>query len=206
MQSYMLYFIFKGTNKFLNIVEYWIYSFVTLIILRGNKVCFKRYRTQGYPIVIVSHGGLFQIGDKFTMNNSVRSNPIGAATKNIFFVGKSAKLKIGNNVGISQSAIVCHESIIIGDFVKIGGGVKIYDTDFHSLDPEIRKTSSDLMDKKTMPVIIEDNAFIGAFSLVLKGVTIGKNSIIGAGSIVTKSVPSNEIWAGNPAKFIRKIY
>ena len=47
--------------------------------------------------------------------------------------------------------------------------------------------------------------FIGANSIILKGVTIGERSIIGAGSVVTKNIPDDEIWAGNPAKFIRKI-
>lgn len=41
-------------------------------------------------------------------------------------------------------------------------------------------------------------------TLVVKPVTIGKNSIVGAGSIVTKDIPDNEVWAGNPARFIRK--
>ena len=59
--------------------------------------------------------------------------------------------------------------------------------------------------KVKSPVIIEDNVFIGARSIILKGVTIGRNSIVGAGSVVTKSIPSNQIWGGNPAKFIRNI-
>jgi acetyltransferase-like isoleucine patch superfamily enzyme len=54
-----------------------------------------------------------------------------------------------------------------------------------------------------LKVIIEDNVFIGAHSTILKGVTIGKNSVIGACSVVTKNIPPNEIWAGNPAKFIK---
>jgi acetyltransferase-like isoleucine patch superfamily enzyme len=37
----------------------------------------------------------------------------------------------------------------------------------------------------------------------LGGITIGQNSLIGAGSVVTKNIPSNQIWAGNPAKFIK---
>ena len=48
-------------------------------------------------------------------------------------------------------------------------------------------------------------AFIGAHSIVLKGVTIGKHSVIGAGSVVTKNIPDNEVWAGNPARFIRRL-
>ena len=53
--------------------------------------------------------------------------------------------------------------------------------------------------------MIKDHAFIGAHSLILKGVTIGKYSVVGAGSVVTKSIPDGEIWAGNPAHFIRKL-
>ena len=51
---------------------------------------------------------------------------------------------------------------------------------------------------------INNDVFIGANSIILKGVEIGKCSVIGAGSIVTKCIPENEIWAGNPAMFIKK--
>ena len=50
---------------------------------------------------------------------------------------------------------------------------------------------------------IGNNCFIGCHSIILPGVTIGNNSIIGAGSVVTKNVPDGEVWAGNPAKFIK---
>ena len=87
----------------------------------------------------------------------------------------------------------------------MGGGNSIYTTDFHSLDPTIRASNEDMKHRKCAPVVIEDNVFVGAKCIILKGVTIGENSIVGAGSVVTKSVPPNQIWAGNPAKFIRKI-
>jgi len=52
-------------------------------------------------------------------------------------------------------------------------------------------------------VILEDNVWVGANAIILKGVRIGKNSVIGAGSVVTKDVPSNVVVAGNPAKIVR---
>lgn len=52
-------------------------------------------------------------------------------------------------------------------------------------------------------ITVKDGVFIGCKSIILPGVTIGKNSIIGAGSVVTKDVGDNEVWAGNPAKFIK---
>jgi len=55
----------------------------------------------------------------------------------------------------------------------------------------------------TAPIIIRDYVFIGGSSIILKGVTIGKNSIVAAGSMVTKSIPDNEIWGGNPAKYLK---
>ena len=54
-------------------------------------------------------------------------------------------------------------------------------------------------------VVIEDNVFIGAGSIILPNITIGKNSVIGAGSVVAKDVPPNVVVAGNPAKIITEI-
>ena len=59
--------------------------------------------------------------------------------------------------------------------------------------------------RKNPHVVIGDFVWIGAFSLVLPGVSIGKCCIIGAGSVVTKSVLSYTIAAGNPAKPIRMV-
>jgi acetyltransferase-like isoleucine patch superfamily enzyme len=140
------------------------------------------------------------------MNNGLKGNPIGRPQPCLFFVDKEAELIIGKNVGISSTALVAHKSITIGDNVMIGGGVCIYDTDFHSINPSIR--SNPLLDRKfenKKPIKICDNVFIGAHSTILKGVTIGENSVIGACSVVTKSIPPNEIWAGNPARFINKL-
>jgi acetyltransferase-like isoleucine patch superfamily enzyme len=169
-------------------------------------VQFKKFDTNGVPYVMVARGGICIIGDKFKMNNGLHGNPIGRPQSCVFFVDKGATLQIGNNVGISATAIVAHYSITIGDNVKIGGGVCIYDTDFHSLDSKARANPKlDIALRSKAPVVIGDNVFIGAHSTILKGVTLGDNAVIGACSVVTKNVPANEIWAGNPAKLIRAI-
>ena len=54
-------------------------------------------------------------------------------------------------------------------------------------------------------VRIKRNAFIGLNTIITKPVTIGENAVVGAGSIITKDVPDNEVWAGNPTRFIRKV-
>ena len=124
----------------------------------------------------------------------------------LFYCKEKAELIIGNNVGISSAAIVCWSKITIEDNVRIGGGTVIYDTDFHSLNSELRITNKETIeDIKTAPVLIRENAFIGANCTILKGVVIGRNSIVGASSVITKSIPDNELWAGNPAKFIKSL-
>ena len=51
--------------------------------------------------------------------------------------------------------------------------------------------------------LLGGGVFIGANSIITKPLTIGKRAIIGAGSIVTHDVPDYQIWAGNPARFIK---
>jgi acetyltransferase-like isoleucine patch superfamily enzyme len=53
-------------------------------------------------------------------------------------------------------------------------------------------------------VIIKKNAYIGANTIICKPVTIGEGAIVGAFSVITKDIPPYEVWAGNPARFIRK--
>lgn len=179
---------------------------VTRIKLSGNGVRYgKQHKYKGVPFLKVDRKAKCFIGDHFSCNSG-KSNPIGWGSKTFIVVAAGASLKIGHHVGMSNVAINCYEQIEIQDRVKLGGGVVIYDTDFHCLDYKIRSVRAlDLAHKKTMPVTIENDAFIGAHSTILKGVTIGARSVVGASSVVTRSIPSDEIWAGNPARFVRKL-
>lgn len=97
-----------------------------------------------------------------------------------------------------------HDSITIGNHVKIGACVLLTDTDAHPIDYVSRRFSNE--GTKSAPIVIEDDVWIGAHCVVLKGVTIGARSIIGAGSVVTKNIPADCIAAGNPCKIIKKLF
>lgn len=173
-----------------------------IIRLKVNNVKYGRH-IRCYGNVIMKIQGKMSIGNNFKINSGKKYNSIGGDTESKIIIKNNATLIIGEKVGISNSSIVCWESIEIQNNVLIGGGCKIWDTDFHSLDPNIRKNGDN--EVKKSKIIIKNNAFIGGSSIILKGVVIGENAIIAAGSVVTKSVPDNEIWGGNPAKFIRAI-
>lgn len=148
--------------------------------------------------------GEINIGDNFYMTSGVHINPISANQQGAFFTDSpSAKIAIGNNVGMSSTRMWIHESLTIGDNVKIGGGVLLIDTDCHPIDYKIRRISNE--GTKSAPIVIEDDVWIGAQSIVLKGVTIGARSIIGAGSVVIKSIPADCIAGGNPCKVIKML-
>ena len=154
-------------------------------------------------LIIQGRNGEFSIGNNVHVISKETLNPIGGGRTVLQSLG-NGKISIGNNVGLSHAILCARESITIEDNVLIGGGVKIYDNDFHSVEYEYRMEKPDTHIRKG-PVVIREGAFVGAHSIILKNVTIGRRSIVGAGSVVTKDIPDGEIWAGNPATCLRKI-
>jgi len=146
------------------------------------------------------------IGNNFEFSSGEAFNPLCRNIRGCIYASKNACIHIGNNVGISSACIWASEGIIIKNNVKIGGGSILIDTDAHSLDyMQRRHYSTDLSNTKSCAIVIEDDVLIGTNCIILKGVTIGAHSIIGAGSVVTKSIPSDCIAAGNPAKIVKHL-
>lgn len=142
-----------------------------------------------------------RIGDNVVFRSSTTHNFIGINRPVSIYVGDQATLDIGPDCGFSGTAIYASTSITIGPHCNLGGNSSVWDTDFHPLDYQLRRVQIEGTNKA--PICIESDAFIGANTLVLKGVTVGARSIIGAGSVVTKSIPADQIWAGNPARCVR---
>lgn len=153
---------------------------------------------------IIRNAGEMTFGKNVTITSSLKINPTGGKSPTCLFTAPGTTLKIGDRVAMSNCVIHVKHSVTIGEDVLLGGGVQIFDSDFHSLIFEERMIKNEKFFKKA-GVSIENGVFIGGSTIILKGVTIGAFSIVGAGSVVTKSIPPNEIWAGNPAKFLKKV-
>jgi acetyltransferase-like isoleucine patch superfamily enzyme len=107
-----------------------------------------------------------------------------------------ALIKIGNGTYLNRGTeIVAAQQVSIGRECMVARDVIIMDTDQHTL-----ATGEQI----SRPVTIEDRVWIGARTIILKGVTIGHDAVIGAGSVVTKDVPPHSVVVGVAARVIRQ--
>lgn len=117
-------------------------------------------------------------------------------------------ISIGNNVGIGRNAVfMCTRAeIFIGDNVMFGPHVFLV-TGGHRMDVigrfMISITNDEKLPENDRNIVIEGDNWIGANSIILKGVTIGRGSVVAAGAVVTKDIPRYSIVGGNPAKLIK---
>jgi len=119
--------------------------------------------------------------------------------KNAFF-GDGSKLSIGNYSGLGLNCRI-HGPVSIGNYVMMGPDVLIM-TRNHRFD-RVDVPMALQGPSEARPIIIEDDVWIGARSVILPGVRIGSGSLIAACSVVTKDIPSFAIVGGNPARIIR---
>ncbi|RRD00201.1 acyltransferase [Amphritea balenae] len=182
-------------NKIIgNINKYYLRNVLRIRV--GKNVVFN-------GMVAFQSRGQVEIDDNVVINSGNKYNPIGGGSKTQITALDGAFIKIGEGTGMSNVSIFSCDEVEIGKRCLLGNGTKIWDTNFHSISfVDRRGADDDVISKK---IRIGDDVFIGGSVIILKGVDVGNKVIIGAGSVVTKSIPANEIWAGNPARFLRKI-
>lgn len=162
------------------------------------------FRVRG-PLLLHCHRtATIRIGRDCRIQSGFAGNPVGGASRMAFWIGAGGVLTLGDRVGLSKSTIVCMRSVTIGNEVFLGGDSKVYDTDFHSLDPDTRSKPGN-QGVRTAPVTIGSRVFVGGHCIILKGATVGEGSVIGAGSVVRGLVGTRELWAGNPARLLRSL-
>lgn len=158
-------------------------------ILLGRKVSYH------HPVVFQGRGRLV-IEDRVSLGFGLagaRNTPILLQPREL---GAEIILEEGCAV-MNGCELIARTSIRIGRNTLVGPSTWITDSDFHGVAPYLRRTNG-----KTSAVVIEENVWIGAKVMILKGVRIGKDAVVAAGSVVTKDVASGAIVAGNPLKVI----
>lgn len=207
----LLNFIKRILARFINIprkirqVYYICWNYFMLwangVEIGKNMKIYNRIYLTKHPTaqVIIGNNLVFISGDGF--------NPLCRNLRGCIYAGEGAKIKIGNDVGISSACIRAKQYIKIGNNVNKGGDCILLDTDAHNMNYKIRRKrdGEDGRTANSAPIIIEDDVLIGARCIILKGVTIGAHSVIAAGSIVTKSIPKDCVAGGNPCKIIKNI-
>ena len=194
-------------GKLLNIpalVRMRFYPMLNRVLLKKKgAVLGRNVQIPGKLNLVTSGNNVIGIGDNFYFSSGDAVNPISSNLQGAIYLENGASLKIGNNVGMSSTRMWVRDSVTIGNNVKIGACVLITDTDAHPLDYLARRSSN--VGTKSAPIVIEDDVWVGAHSIILKGVTIGARSIIGAGSVVVRSIPADCVAAGNPCEVIKSI-
>jgi len=164
----------------------------------------KGWKLHGVPILQCHRDSVVTIGDGLGLRSSPRSNPLSPHHPVVISTRlPGSSIRIGRDFAMTGGTLCADSSITIGNSVTLGANTVVMDTDFHPLTPEERAVEPDR--GTSVPVVIEDDVFIGMNCIILKGVTLGRGCVVAAGSVVTQSVPPGMLAGGNPAKILREL-
>lgn len=163
----------------------------------------------GRPFLRLSEPGSIRLGDRVVLNSRSDANTLDArGSVMLRTVLPGSRILVGPDTGITSTTISAAGTIRIGARVLIGGGVVITDSDHHPVHPppNTPRRFADFPEPMAAhAVVIDDDVFIGARSIVLKGVHIGAGAVVGAGSVVSRNIPAGSIVAGNPAVVVGSV-
>ena len=158
----------------------------------------KDVEFRGRPLIHCIRGAELHFESGVKVNSSLGSNPIMLRSHSTFCsVAPGARIIIGKDCGMSGVSITAAKEVIIGEGTLLGADCLIADTDFH-IPLGGHRWGNDIR-AGAKPVRIGKGCFIGARTIILKGVTIGDGAVVAAGSVVTKDVPIEHMATGNPA-------
>jgi acetyltransferase-like isoleucine patch superfamily enzyme len=179
----ILFFKFK-----INIIYSWINT-VYLKLLGLETKSILPYSTN------VTWPHKLSIGKKTLIENSVSFKYDGPYSEN-------KSILVGDNVFIGANCeFNIKKKIVIKNDTLIASGCKFIDHDHGIAKDCLFRLNEGYSDE----IIIAQNVWIGANSIILKGVTISQGAVVAAGAVVNTNIPENEIWGGVPAKKIKSI-
>lgn len=139
--------------------------------------------------VMVKNHGRITIGERLLMYGGTVRGELVTAPGGIIEIGNQVFI----NYGVSISA---HTLVKIGNRCQIGNYSLLMDNDYHQIGEKTMLGHS-------RPIILEDDVWLGARVIILKGVTIGQGAVIGAGSVVTRDIPPRSVAVGQPARVVK---
>lgn len=139
--------------------------------------------------VMVKNHGRITIGERLLMYGGTVRGELVTAPGGIIEIGNQVFI----NYGVSVSA---HTLVKIGNRCQIGNYSLLMDNDYHQIGEKTMLGHS-------RPIILEDDVWLGARVIILKGVTIGQGAVIGAGSVVTRDIPPRSVAVGQPARVVK---
>jgi acetyltransferase-like isoleucine patch superfamily enzyme len=165
-----------------------------------------------FRLIRIQNGAAIQNPIQTRNNIELGSNVIIDGILNTY--NGKGKIKIGDYSYVGPNTrIWSYDSIVIGSHVQISHNCNVFDSNTHPTDAKQRrldyyniifKDGGNQNDEVVCkPTELENDVWIGCNVCIMKGVTIGARSIVAAGSVLTKSIPSDVIVAGNPAKIVK---
>lgn len=162
----------------------WVKWFINPFVFhygKGSKI-------RSSVILNISPINMFSLGEKSVIEYfTIIDNGVGYVN-----IGNSSRIGLRNTL---IGPIQIGNQVILAQNVVLSG----LNHNYEDIELPIRAQGV-----KTLPIIVEDECWIGANSIITAGVHIGKHSIVAGGSVVTKSVPPYSIVGGNPAHLIKQ--
>ena len=183
---------------------------LTLRFIYGSRLVigedFRIYGKMPFIKLPFRGSGSISIGKHCHLVCSTKYNWIGISAP-VSICSYGGRIIIGDNVGISGSAIVSFDQVRIGSWTIVGSGALIIDSNFHSLDAGARRyerVDSNYSDVTSEAVNIGQDVFIGARSIICKGVTLGDRAVVGAGVVLARSLDEGQIAVGAAHRILDK--
>jgi acetyltransferase-like isoleucine patch superfamily enzyme len=160
------------------------------LLYPGIEIDFETIIEGRCDVVCIKGGKLKIFNSKISFGSCIVADKGSEISIESSFIGRNCVITSKEKIEIRKNCLIA-EMVVIRD-------------QDHFFPRESENKSSD---EKfiTAPIEIGENVWIASKATILKGVTVGKNSVIGASAVVTSNVPESELWAGIPAKFLKKV-